>query len=169
MSSLSLFWRCSPSCANGPNRLVSDDYLVPVGDYLSNGSQLFCVDFICFSSFSFGERLADAKYHGDASFERFAALLCHVLVGLVVQASSLGVAHEGVLDTEIDNLLDGQLAGVGAHSGERDILRCDADFVIEDLFDGREMQVCRCNDNIYGLILVFKVVQNVLGELLRES
>ena len=135
--------------ANGPDGLVGDDNVGPVGaDAALERLELLCDDRDGASCLALLQRLAAAP---DDSNTVLAGELClgrHELVALAKDGSPLGVAENRPGDVAISQLGRRNLAGVGALGLVEDILGSNLDARLQVLTDQKQVEVRRSNDNL---------------------
>lgn len=116
--------------ADGPDRLVGDDDLAPVGDLGLQSSELGGDDAESLAGLTLFEALAAAPYDADAVLGGVLGLGGHDLVALAEDSSSLRVAEDGPVDATVLQVLDRDLAGEGAIGLVEDILGSDANLLL---------------------------------------
>lgn len=132
---LSLLGGSNLSGANGPDGLVGNDDLAPVGDVALEALELLSDDLDGLASLTLLEALAAAPDDADAVLGSVLGLEGDGLVGLLEDGAALGVTEDGPVDGEILELLDGDLASVGTVGLVVDVLSGNLDVVLDVLAD----------------------------------
>lgn len=149
---------------NSPDGLVGDDNLAPVVNVALEALKLLGNDIDSLASLALLEGLAAAPDDADAVLGSVGGLEGDGLVGLLEDGAALGVAEDGPVDVEVLELLDGDLAGVGAVGLVEDVLGGDLDVVLDALADEGEVEGGRGDDNLNVGVEggVVQVVDNLL-------
>lgn len=134
--------------ADGPDGLVGDDDLAPVGDLGLQGGELGGDDVEGLAGLALLQALAAAPYDADAVLGGVLGLGGHDLVALAEDRSSLRVAEDGPVDAAVLEVLDRDLAGEGAVRLVVDVLGGDADVLLGLLTDEEEVEGRRGNDGL---------------------
>lgn len=98
VSFLSLFRRCSLTSADGPHRLISDDYFWPVVDFLANSSKLSGVHFVCLARFPLVKLLTDASHYTQTVLQGSSSFLGNDFITLSIYVTTLAVAKDNPVD-----------------------------------------------------------------------
>lgn len=139
--------------ANGPDGLVGNDNLGPVGDLGLEGSELLADDLDGLAGLALLEGLAAAPDDADAVLGGVLGLVGDDLVGLLEDGAALRVAEDGPVDLAVEELRDGQLAGEGAVGLVKDVLGSDTNLgaqgvADEDQVDGAGGDDDLCEHNV---------------------
>lgn len=133
---------------NGPDGLVGDDDLAPVGDLTLEGLELGGDVLDGLARLTLLKALTAAPDDTQAVLGGVLGLVGDDLVGLAEDGSSLGVTQDGPVDVAILELGDGDLSGVSAVGLVEDVLGSDLDVVLDGLLDEREVESGRGDDNL---------------------
>lgn len=125
--------------ADGPDGLVGDDDLAPVGDLGLQGGELGGDDVEGLAGLALVQALAATPYDADAVLGGVLGLGGHDLVALAEDRSPLRVAQDGPVDAAVLEVLDRDLAGEGAVWLVEDVLGGDADVLLDLLTDEEEI------------------------------
>jgi len=147
--------------ADGPDRFVSNNNAVPVGDGASDGIELSLKDIICSSSFSLLESLSNADNRLKIGSLGLGDLLSNDLVSLTEKLSSLRVTDEGPLESEVDNLLSTDLTSESSISASADVLSANEDIRVEHSLSGGDVEGDRGNDNLDAFLIELHSVEGV--------
>lgn len=106
MCRLCKLWRGRFASTDGPHRFVSNDDVCPVADEATHGSQLPCVDVVRPVRFSLFKSLTNTQNCRETVVKGVFGLLRYFLIALFVECPPLRVTDQGVLDSEIEHLLN---------------------------------------------------------------
>lgn len=140
--------------ANGPDRLVRDDDLTPVGDLRLESLELGADDLDGLAGLALLEGLAAAPDDAGAVLSGVLRLGSDGSVGLVQNGAALRVAKDGPGNLVVLELLDGDLTGEGAVGLVVDVLGGDLETLAKILTDEEKVQGRRSNDNLWEKDLV---------------
>ena len=116
---------------DGPDGLVGDHDGAPVLNGLLDGIELSLQNIVRLTSFTLLNSLTNAKDGLEAGSLRLGDLLGDDIIGLAEELSALGVANEGPLEAEVNDLLGTDLTGEGTVTLGADVLRADEDVGVE--------------------------------------
>jgi hypothetical protein len=146
---LGLFGRGDLASTDGPDGLISNDDLAPVGDLSLQGSELASNNLEGLSRLALLQAFAAAPYGADAVLGSVLGLGSNNLVSLAEDGPSLGVAQDSPVNAAVLQVLDGDLAGEGAIGLIEDILGGDANFLLDVLADEEEVEGRRGNNDLW--------------------
>lgn len=134
--------------ANGPDGLVGDDDLGPVGDLSLEGGELLADDLDGLAGLTLLQRLAAAPDDAQAVLGGVLGLEGDHLVALAEDGAALGVAQDGPGDAAVLELGDGDFAREGAVGLVEDVLGGNLNARAEALADEEEVQVGGRDDDL---------------------
>lgn len=134
--------------ANGPDGLIGDDNLGPVGNLGLEGGELLADHVDGLAGLTLLQGLAAAPDDADAVLSGVLGLGGNNLVALAEDGAALGVAQDSPVDAAVLQLGDGDLAGEGAIGLIVDVLGGDLNLLAEVLTHEEQMQVGRRNDDL---------------------
>jgi hypothetical protein len=134
--------------ADGPDGLVGDDDLGPVGELGLERGELLADDVDGGAGLALLEALAAAPDDADAVVGGVLGLGGDDLVGLAEDGTALRVAEDGPVDAGVLELGDGDLASEGAAGLVEDVLGGDGDLLAEELAGGEEVERGRGDDDL---------------------
>lgn len=140
--------------ADGPDGLVGDDDLAPVGVLGLEGVELLGDDADGVASLALLEALAAAPDHAEAVVGGVLGLGGDNLVRLAEDGAALRVAEDGPSDVAVLELGDGDLAGEGTVGLVEDVLGGNLNLLPEVLAGGEQVQGWGGDDNLYNVALV---------------
>lgn len=149
MNLLSLLSGGNLAGANGPDGLVGDDDLGPVGNLGLEGSELSADDLDGLAGLTLLQRLTAAPDDRNTVVGSVLGLEGDDLVALAEDGAALGVAKDGPVDAAVLELGDGDFAGEGAVGLVEDVLGGNLDTLAEVFADEEQMQVGRRDDDLY--------------------
>jgi len=127
VSILSNLWRGNLSGSNGPDWLISNDNLSPVGDALLGSIELSLEDIVGLLSLTLLKSLSNAEDGVEANLLGSCQLLGDNGVSLTIELSSLGVTNQGPLEVEVLHLVGADLTSEGSVLVGGDVLGRDLD------------------------------------------
>ena len=133
---------------NGPDGLVGDDNLTPVGDVGLERLELLADDVDGLTSLALLEALAAAPDDADVVLGGVLGLEGDGLVGLLEDGAALRVAEDGPVDVAVLELLNRDLASVSAVALVEDVLSGDLDVLVQVLADEVEVDGGRRDDDL---------------------
>lgn len=134
--------------ANGPDGLVGNDDLAPVGDLRAEGLELLADDLDGLASLTLLEGLTAAPDDADAVLGSVLGLRGDNLVRLPQDGAALGVAKDGPVDVAVLELGDGDLAGESAIGFVENVLGGNLEAVTQVLTDQEQVESGRSNDDL---------------------
>lgn len=134
--------------ANGPDGLVGDDNLGPVGDLGLEGLELLADDLDGLAGLALLEGLAAAPDDADTVLDGVGGLGGDNLVALAEDGAALRVAEDGPVDLAVEELGDGQLTSEGAVGLVKDVLGGDANLGAEALADEGQVDGAGGDDDL---------------------
>lgn len=134
--------------ADGPDGLVGNDDLGPVGDGGLEGSKLLADDLNGGAGLALLEALTAAPDGADAVLGGVLGLGRNDLVGLAEDGAALRVAEDGPVDVAILELGDADLAGEGTVGLVEDVLGGNLDVLAELVADELEVDCRRGDDDL---------------------
>lgn len=150
MDLLSLLSGGNLASANGPDGLIGDDDLRPVGDLGLESGELLADDIDGLAGLTLLQGLSAAPDHTDAVLGGVLGFEGNNLVALTEDGAALGVAQDGPVDAAVLELGDGDFAGESAIGFVVDVLGGNFEALAEVLADEEEMQVGRRDDDLYS-------------------
>jgi hypothetical protein len=140
--------------ANGPDGLVGDDNVGPVGDLGLERLDLGRDKLNGLASLTGLEGLAAAPDDLEAVLGSVLGLGGDDLVRLADDGSALGVAEDGPVDLTVLELGDGDLASESTVGLVVDVLGGNLDILAESVADEREVEGRRRDNNLWEFMLV---------------
>lgn len=117
------------------------------------------------SSFSLRKTLSQAYDSINTNLLGSGNLGGDIQVGFIVLGSSLGVADEDPVDTEVFNLLSADFSGEGAEGCGAHVLAGDFNIIFQNGFDCRDVDIGWGNNNINFGGVEFSLIEDVSDEL----
>lgn len=148
MDLLSLLSGGDLASANGPDGLVGNDDVAPVGDLVLEGLELLGDVLDGLATLTLLKALTAAPDDAQAVLGSVFGLGGNNLVGLANDGSSLGVAQDDPVDVVVLELGNGDLAGEGTVRLVEDVLGSDLDVVLDGLLDERKVEGGRRDDDL---------------------
>ncbi len=96
---------CNLSSTDVPDRLVSNDHIIPVGNRVFAGIELTLQDIISLGGLSLSELLPNTEDYIHSLLKSILSLLGHKLTRFVVESSSLAMSEDDPLEAEVLNNL----------------------------------------------------------------
>lgn len=134
--------------ADGPDGLIGNDDLAPVGDLGLEGGDLVGDDVEGLAGLALLQALAATPYDADAVLRGVLGLGGHNLVALAKDGSSLRVAQDSPVDAAVLQVLDRDFTGEGAIGLVEDVLGGNANLLLRMFADEEEVQSRRGNDGL---------------------
>jgi large subunit ribosomal protein L43 len=151
---LSLLSGSNLASANGPDGLVGNDDLAPVGDLGLEGLELSADNLDGLAGLALLQALAAAPDNTEAILGCVLGLGGDDGVGLVEDGAALGVAENGPGDLAIGQLGDRDLASEGTVGLVEDVLWGDLETLAKVLADKQEVQSRRGNDDLWNKVAI---------------
>lgn len=149
MDLLSLLSSGDLAGANGPDGLVGNDNLAPVGNLALERLELPGDNLDGLTRLALLEGLAAAPDDRDAVLGGVLSLGGDNSVGLSEDSAALRVAQDGPVDVAVLELVGRDLAGEGAVGLVEDVLGGDFDALLGAVLDEVEVQGGRSNHDLY--------------------
>jgi len=156
------------SSSNGPHGLVSNDYLAPVVDGVSNGVKLLLENLIGLLGFTLGEGLTNAEDGVEAVFLGELALSGDDLVGLTVEGATLGVTDESPLDFKIFDLLSADFSSEGSVFVGGNVLGGDLDLAVKHGLGGGNVNGDGSDNDLDTGFIVLHLVESFGAKVADE-
>jgi hypothetical protein len=154
--------------ANGPDGLVGNDNVRPVGDLRLERLDLSRDELDGLVGLTGLEGLAAAPDDLEAVLGGVLCLGGDDLVRLIEDGSALRVSEDGPVDVEVLELRDRDLAGESTVGLVEDVLGGDLNLLAEGLADEREVESGRRNNDLYQCVsyaLPAKIMRGSVGKL----
>lgn len=152
--------------ADGPDGLVGNNDLAPVGDLGAQSLELAADDLDGLASLALLQALAAAPDDAQAVLGGVLGLGGDDLVGLVENGAALRVTQDGPCDVAVLELGDGDLAGEGAVGLVEDVLGGDLDLGTEVLTGEEQVDCGRGDDNLCAAMVSMHILlQDLEGPL----
>lgn len=150
MHLLSLLGSGNLASANGPDGLVGNDDLGPVGraDLGLQGIQLLGDNGDGVAGLTLLQRLAAAPDNANTVVDGVLGLAGNEVVGVSEVRAALAVAQDGPGDAAVQELGDGDFAREGAVGLVQNVLRGDLDFLAQVLTSEEKVQSGRGDNNL---------------------
>ena len=167
---LSLLRSGNLASADGPDGLVSNDDIGPVGlvELIGAGLELAGVDLTGLARLALLELLTDAEHDGHALVDGGLGLDGNIFVGLVEEGTSLRVTGKGPADAEVLHLTSGDVTGVSSEAILGHVLGGNVDVVLDLIKSGVQVDIGGSNDDRHLLGVVLSLVQGLFGEGVDE-
>ena len=164
---LSLLWGSDLTGTDGPDWLVSNDDIAPMSnsELISNSLKLSSVNNVGLSGLSLLELLSNANHDVHSVINGDLGLDGNILIGLTKERSSFGVTGEGPLDTNIGELISGDISSESTSSILRHILGRDLDILLNHGLNSGEMDIS-WGDNDLNVVLIELNLVKGLGDKL---
>lgn len=133
---------------NGPDGLIGNDNLAPVGELRLEGLKLLGDDLDGIASLTHLQTLAAAPDDAEAILSGVLGLGRDNIIRLVEECTALRVAKDGPGNVAVRELRHGDLAGEGTVGLVEDVLGSNLDLGSEKLTSEEEVEGRRSDDNL---------------------
>ena len=150
MNFVDLLLSCIFASSDGPDRLIGKDNVLPIGNVLLDGVELFFNDFHSLIGFSLLQCFPEAINDFQPNFESIFNFFCQEFIGLLEMLPSFRVPNDDPFKIHVLDVLCCNLPSVGSIAVRGAVLSCNLNMLV--LFgehDGHKVKVNGSYHNIY--------------------